>query len=115
MNCPAQRDKKTFVSAYRIEINWKGAIMDFVETVKIDDPRLDEIFSFLFAFRKGDLVVSRESPALRGKVNDGVYVGEFPARAAGTLNPKGKTLYEIQLSDEALQIVDEKEIEKAPA
>jgi hypothetical protein len=89
-------------------------MMDFVETVKIDDPRLDEIFPFLFAFRKGDLVVSRESPALRGKINDGVYVGEFPARAAGTLNPKGKTLYEIKLSGEALQIVDEKEIEKAP-
>jgi hypothetical protein len=115
MNCPAQRDKKTFVCACRLEKDWKGAIMDFVETVKIDDPRLDEIFSFLFAFRKGDLVVSRESPSLRGKINDGVYVGEFPARAAGTLNPKGKTLYEIQLSDEALQIVDEKEIEKAPA
>jgi hypothetical protein len=89
--------------------------MDFVETVKIDDPRLDEIFSFLFAFRKGDLVVSRKSPVLRGKINDGVYVGEFPARAAGTLNPKGKTLYEIQLPGKALQIVDEKEIEKASA
>ena len=85
-----------------------------VETVKIDDPRLDEIFSFLFAFKKGDLVVGRESPKLRGKINDGVYVGEFPARAAGTLNPKGKTLYEIRLPDEALQIVDEREIEKAP-
>jgi hypothetical protein len=88
--------------------------MDFVETVKIDDPRLDEI-SFLFAFRKGDVVVSRQSPALRGKISDGVYVGEFPARAAGTLNPKDKTLYAIQLPDGALQIVDEKEIEKAPA
>jgi hypothetical protein len=41
-------------------------------------------------------------------------VGEFPARAAGTLNPKGKTLYEIKLPDEVLQIVDEKEIEKVP-
>jgi hypothetical protein len=30
------------------------------------------------------------------------------------LNPKGKTLYEIKLPGEALQIVDEKEIEKAP-
>jgi hypothetical protein len=86
--------------------------MDFMETVKIDDPRLDEIFSFLFAFRKGELVISRERPALRGKIKDGVYVGEFPARAAGTLNPKGKTVYEIELPGEALQIVDEKDIEK---
>jgi hypothetical protein len=98
-----------------LEKDRKRAIMDFVETVKIDDPRLDEIFSFLFAFRKGDLVVSRESPALQGKINDAVYVGDFPARAAGTLNPKGKTLYEIELSGGTFQIVDEKEIEKAPA
>jgi hypothetical protein len=98
-----------------LEKDRKQAIIDFVETVKIDDPRLDEIFSFLFAFRKGDLVVSRESPALQGKINDAVYVGEFPARAAGTLNPKGKTLYEIELSGGTFQIVDEKEIEKAPA
>ena len=41
--------------------------MDFVETVKIDDPRLDESFSFLFVFRKGDVVVSRENRALRGR------------------------------------------------
>jgi hypothetical protein len=88
-------------------------MMDLVETVKIDDPRLDEIFSFLFAFRKGDLVINRKSPAVRGEINDGVYVGEFPARVAGTLNPKGKTLYEIKLPGETLQIVDENEIEKA--
>ena len=29
--------------------------MNFVETVKIDDPRLDESFSLLFVYRKGDL------------------------------------------------------------
>ena len=52
--------------------------MKFVETVKIDDPRLDESFSFIFVFRKGDVVVSRENRALRGQINDGVYVGEFP-------------------------------------
>ena len=46
--------------------------MDFVETVKIDDPRLDESFSFIFVFRKGDVVVSRENRALRGQINDGV-------------------------------------------
>jgi hypothetical protein len=114
MNSPAQKHKR-FTVPTRLEKDSKRAIMDFVETVKIDDPRLDEIFSFLFAFRKGDLVVTKEKPALRGKIKDGVYVGEFPSRAAGTLNPKGKTLYEIELPGETLQIVDEGEIEKVPA
>jgi hypothetical protein len=84
-----------------------------VETVKIDDPRLDESFSFLFGFRKGDLVVSRENRTLRGHIVDGVYVGEFPSRAGGALNPRGKTLYEVKLRGGVLQIVDEKDIEKA--
>ena len=83
-----------------------------METVRIDDPRLDESFSFLFGFRKGDLVVSRENRSLHGHINDGVYVGEFPSRAGGALNPRGKTLYEIKLPGEAFQIVDEKDIEK---
>ena len=39
--------------------------MNFVETVKLDDPRLDESFSLLFIYRKGDVVVSRENRALR--------------------------------------------------
>ena len=91
----------------------KGAMMDSVETVKIDDPRLDESFSFLFVFRKGDMVVNRENRTLRGRINDGVYLGEFPSRAAGALNPKGKTVYEVKLPDDVLQIFDEKEIEKA--
>jgi len=88
--------------------------MVFMETVKIDDPRLDESFSFLFGFRRGDLVVNRER-TLRGQINDGVYVGEFPSRAAGALNPRGKTLYEIKLPGEVFQIVDEKDIEKVSA
>jgi len=91
---------------------WKGAMMDFVETVKIDDPRLDESFSFLFVFRKGDVVVNRENRALRGLINDGFYLGEFPNRAAGALNPRGKTVYEVKFPDEVLQIFDEKDIEK---
>jgi hypothetical protein len=87
-------------------------MMDFVETVKIDDPRLDESFSFLFVFRKGDVVVNRENRAVRGLINDGVYLGEFPNRAAGALNPRGKTVYEVKFPDEVLQIFDEKDIEK---
>jgi hypothetical protein len=88
-------------------------MMDSVETVKIDDPRLDESFSFLFVFRKGDIVVNRENRTLRGRINDGVYLGEFPSHAAGALNPKGKTVYEVKFPDNILQIFDEKEIEKA--
>ena len=96
-----------------LEKKQKGAMMNFVETVKIDDPRLDESFSFLFVFRKGDAVVSRENRTLRGQINDGVYVGELPNRAARALNPKGKTVYEVKFPDEVLQIFDEKDIEKA--
>ena len=43
-------------------------MMDFVETVKIDDPRLDESFSLLFVYRKGDVVVSRDNRAFRGQI-----------------------------------------------
>ena len=86
--------------------------MDFVETVKIDDPRLDESFSFLFVFRKGDVVVNRENRALRGLINDGVYLGAFPNRTSGALNPRGKTVYEVKFPDEIFQIFDEKDIEK---
>jgi hypothetical protein len=83
-----------------------------METVRIDDPKLDENFSFLFAYRKGDVVVNKENRHLRGHVNDGVYVGDVPNRAAGKLNPRGKTLYEIKFPGEVFQIADEKEIEK---
>ena len=83
-----------------------------METVKIDDPKLDENFSFLFAFRKGDVVVNRNDRRLRGEIHDGVYVGQVPSRVAGELNPRGKTLYEIKFPGEVFQIADEKEIEK---
>ena len=87
-------------------------MIKFVETVKLDDPRLDESYSFLFIFRKGDVVVNRTNRALRGRINDGVYLGEFPSRAVGALNPRGKTVYEVKFPDEVLQIFDEKDIEK---
>jgi hypothetical protein len=90
----------------------KRAMMVFMETVKIDDPRLDESFSFLFVFKKGDVVVNRENRALRGQINDGVYLGAFPNRTAGALNPRGKTVYEVKFPDEVFQIFDEKDIEK---
>ena len=86
--------------------------MNFVETVKIDDPRLDESFSFLFIFRKGDVVVDRDNRSRRGHINDGVYLGEFPSHAGGALNPKGRAVYEVKFPGEVLQILDEKEIEK---
>jgi len=83
-----------------------------METVRMDDPKLDESFSFLFAFRRGDAVVSKENRRLRGEVIDGIYVGEVPSRATGELKERGKTLYEIKLSGGVLQIVDEQEIER---
>jgi hypothetical protein len=83
-----------------------------METVKIDDPRLDESFAFLFAFRKGDRVALRGEKTLRAEINDGVYVGEFPKHVAGNINPRGITLYEVKLADESLQIVEEKDIQK---
>ena len=30
--------------------------MTYMETIKIDDPRLDESFAFMFLLRKGDAV-----------------------------------------------------------
>lgn len=82
--------------------------MDFI---KIDDPRLDESYSFLFAFKKGDLVKTRTEPSLHGKITDGVYVGEIP-KVARDVKARGKTLYEITLSDTDVraQIVDEADI-----
>lgn len=83
-----------------------------MEVIKIDDPRLDEMFAFMFSFRKGDaVVISAES--LRGEIDDGVYIGEFPKHVAGELKTRGVTLYEIKLPDGAVRIVEEKEIEKS--
>lgn len=77
----------------------------------MDDPRLDESFSFLFAFKKGDVVATRNEPFLRGKISDGVYIGEKPKHVSD-IKPRGKTLYEITLPDEVTYVIDETDIEK---
>ena len=81
-----------------------------MDCVKMDDPRLDESFSFLFAFKKGDTVTRKDDPSIRGHIRDGVYIGEFP-KAAARLNARGKTLYEIVLADELSYVVDQVEIQ----
>ena len=83
-----------------------------METIKIDDPRLDESFAFMFLFRKGDSVFLKAQNSSRAQINDGVYVGEFPKHVAGDIKPRGITLYEVKLADESLQIVEEKELHK---
>ena len=83
-----------------------------MDIVKIDDPRLDESFSFLFAFRKGDAVLIKAQRESRGEITDGVYIGDFPKHVAGVLNPRGLTLYEVKTANDVLQIVDEKELQK---
>ena len=85
-----------------------------MDCVKMDDPRLDEAFSFLFAFKKGDTVTSKDDPSVHGQIRDGVYVGEFSKTAAGRINPRGKTLYEIAVSDELLYVLDQSDIQKLP-
>ncbi|MBI4528523.1 MAG: hypothetical protein HY695_32415 [Deltaproteobacteria bacterium] len=80
--------------------------------IKMDDPRLDESFSFLFAFQKGDVVARKNEPSVRGEIRDGVHLGEFPKPAAASINRGGKTLYEIKVSDGISYILDETEIEK---
>jgi len=84
--------------------------MDFI---KIDDPRLDESFSFLFSFKKGDLVEWKDEPSLKGEVTDGVFVGEFPAHAGDDVYQKGRTLYQIRLQGNDCHITAETEIKKA--
>jgi hypothetical protein len=83
--------------------------MDFI---KMDDPRLDESFSFLFSFKKGDLVGWREEPSLKGEVTDGVFVGELPAHAGDDVYQKGRTLYQIRIDEKESYIAAETEIEK---
>jgi hypothetical protein len=83
-----------------------------METIKIDDPRLDESFAFMFQLRKGDAVLLKSQNSSRAKVTDGVYVGEFPKHVAGDINPRGITLYEVALADDSIQIIEEKELQK---
>jgi hypothetical protein len=83
-----------------------------MEAVKMDDRRLDESYTFLFAFKKGDTIVKKGEREVRGEILDGVYVGEFPGPNAGHVHPRGKTLYEIKLRDGALHILDETEVER---
>lgn len=85
-----------------------------MDCVKMDDPRLDENFSFLFVFKKGDAVARKDDPSVRGKIRDGVYVGEFPKAAAGKINPRGRTLYEVAVANDLLYVVDQLDIEKLP-
>ena len=87
-------------------------MMTYMETIKIDDPRLDESFAFMFQLRKGDAVVLKSQNSLRGRVSDGVYIGEFPKHVAGDIHPRGITLYEIKLADDSTQILEEKELQK---
>jgi hypothetical protein len=79
----------------------------------MDDPRLDESFSFLFSFKKGDFVEWKNQPALRGEVMDGVFVGVLPVHAGDDVYQKGRTLYQIKLSGNECYIAAETEIEKA--
>jgi len=86
-----------------------------MELIKLDDPRLDESAAFLFAFKKGDLIIRADNPSLRGAISDGVYIGKFPKPTAASISPRGKTLYEITFSDDSITIVDEAEIQMDPA
>jgi hypothetical protein len=86
------------------------SVMDFI---KIDDPRLDETFSFLFSFKKGDVVTWKDDPSLKGEVKDGVFVGQLPAHASDDVYRKGRTLYQIKLRESEFYIAAETELEKA--
>ena len=74
-----------------------------MQFIKMDDHRLDESFSFLFAFKKGDTVLKKDNRSLRAEISDGAYVGEFPKPAAGAIHSRGKTLYEIKLPDAVVE------------
>jgi hypothetical protein len=51
---------------------------------------------------------------LRGQITDGVFVGHLPAFVAAPADAyrKGRTLYEIKVSETDLFIVADSEIEK---
>jgi len=86
-----------------------------MQFIKIDDPRLDENYSFFFTFKKGDQVKGKDNGALKGEIADGVYVGEFPAHVAVADDAyrKGRTLYEIKMRENEVFVVADNEIEKA--
>jgi hypothetical protein len=85
-----------------------------MDVIKMDDSRLDESFGLLFGFKKGDVVVIGNQPSLRGKISDGVYLGEFP-KHIGDIKPTGRTLYEISFPEKPTYIVDEADITKVDA
>ena len=85
-----------------------------MKLIKMDDPRLDENYSYMFIFKKGDHVRTKDDPNLGGEITDGVFVGEFPAHvgaSGGTYN-KGRTLYEIKLNEKDVFIVADSEVVK---
>jgi hypothetical protein len=86
-----------------------------MQFIKIDDPRLDENYSFFFTYKKGDLVKGKNNRGLKGEISDGVYVGEFPAHVAAADNAyrKGRTLYEIKIRESEVFVVTDNEIERA--
>ena len=86
-----------------------------MEFIKIDDPRLDENYSFFFTYKKGDHVKEKNNRGLKGEISDGVYVGEFPAHVAAADNAyrKGRTLYEVKIRESEVFVVADNEIEKA--
>jgi len=43
----------------------------------MDDPRLDENFSFLFVFKKGDAVARKDDPSLRGEIKTASISASF--------------------------------------
>ena len=85
-----------------------------MEFIKMDDPRLDENYAAMFVFKKGDHVKAKDDPSLRGEVTDGVFVGEFPSRVTGSHDSykKGRTLYEIKLTEKDFFIVADSEVVK---
>jgi hypothetical protein len=88
---------------------------DAMQFIKIDDPRLDENYSFFFTYKRGEQVKGKNNRALTGEISDGVYVGEFPAHvaAADDAYRKGRTLYEIKMRESEVFVVADNEIEKA--
>jgi hypothetical protein len=85
-----------------------------MEFIKMDDPRIDENFSFMFLFKKGDQVRTKQEPRMRGEILDGVFVGDLPhsINASNDSYKRGRTLYEIKLGEQNHFIVADSEIEK---